>query len=399
MSLPSAATSAFDLPGAREVVGRGFELMLAATSQLRRVSLYFGALFLAFLGPLLVLGVAVVLVAPPELRDLVRVVQSGGQASGLAPIRDPEWASAFMLLMLGLYLGIAGAGLVALEGGIVGIAILAGHRLNRPITLRHALIRSRQVFWRVVRASFLLGIISSIVQVLAGGIVGVANLPGDALTIITLAVSTLVAAPFCYSQAGIVLGDVGARESIRRSVRLFRARPRTALVIALFPAVFGGMIQLWALSTGGEVLLMLGQVTNLGFETDTLHSAVTVVVLLAAITATGSLFFTLGALFAAPQVVTFLGLTHYAGGLDRAAPPAPPAPAATQRGLAPLPVIRLSPRPPMLPVRAAPAPPAQVAARRDPGAGFHWVTRPMLAAIVAGALLGLAGIALAAASL
>src|SRR6185436_10772339 len=44
----------------------------------------------------------------------------------------------------------------------------------------------------------------------------------------------------------------------------------------------------------------------------------TVIVVLALVAAIGSLVFTMAVVLAAPQVVAFVGLTHYAGGLDRA---------------------------------------------------------------------------------
>ena len=136
----------------------------------------------------------------------------------------------------------------------------------------------------------------------------------------------------------------------------------------------------------------------------------------------GSLLFTVGALFAAPQVVAFLGLTHFAGGLDRAATPqqpptpttvpgAPAAPIPATQALLPagtLPVAfaappRLQlpkhPAPPVLTLRPrgvafAPATASYWAARPvDPAANFHWVTRGMLLAIGALVLLAIAGIA------
>jgi len=43
-------------------------------------------------------------------------------------------------------------------------------------------------------------------------------------------IGALVVMPFAFAAAGVVLGDVGPVEALRRSMALFRARPRITLV-------------------------------------------------------------------------------------------------------------------------------------------------------------------------
>ena len=79
----------------------------------------------------------------------------------------------------------------------------------------------------------------------------------------------------------------------------------------------------------------------------------------ALILALGSLILTVSAISIAPQVVAFLALTRYGGGLDRARDPVLVAPASGEEA---------ADRPPRAPPRLR--------------TGFRWVTRPMRVGIV-----------------
>ena len=68
---------------------------------------------------------------------------------------------------------------------------------------------------------------------------------------------------------------------------------------------------------------------GLGFEGGALTTFLTLCLLLLGLLALGSLTFTIAALTTAPQVVAFLALTGYAGGLERARESARTVPAAS----------------------------------------------------------------------
>jgi hypothetical protein len=139
----------------------------------------------------------------------------------------------------------------------------------------------------------------------------------NGITFIASMIGALVVTPWAYAGAGIVLGDVGARESLRRSVMLFRARRSLALVVTLFTLV-AAAIQSFALETGFEMMIRFGQLLGIRLDQGAAGLILPGVLVLALIVAFGSLVFTIGAIVASPQVVAFLGLTFYSNGLEKA---------------------------------------------------------------------------------
>jgi hypothetical protein len=303
---PTSSLRAYELPGPRRVVIHGLQLASAGSTELRQASLYIGLLTLGLLGPTLIYGLAVL------VHFRVTDVQS---LDGL--FRDRA--------MLGAFLGfeaLAGGAIlgwlaVTIDGRLIAISLLAARAGDQAFSLRQATIRARQVFWRVVAASALVGIVSVVVQVVILLLLGDINGSNQGATLIATFIATLVVAPFGYVATGIVLGDVGATESIRRSVRLARARPTIAFVVALFTFV-ASAIQTFALSAGLEVAVRVGQFLHLGVDAGWLALALIVIGVLAFVVALGSLAFTVSAIVVAPQVAAFLGLTFYSGGLDNA---------------------------------------------------------------------------------
>jgi hypothetical protein len=282
-----------------KVLTGSLDLVSQSTIPLRNASFYFGLLGLLTVGP-----AAMALI-------------------GDAPHFDPA-------TLTGLSTGTAIALLIAslaltainVEGAIVGVAILGGAKAGRPLTLREALRRSRQVFWRVFRASVLVGILSTILgwilQTLLGGVWSNAT---DAAPIGAQLLVGVLTAPFVYAAAGVVLGDVMAVESLRRSVRLARLRLRLAIVVALFAVVAQYLLVFAALSGIDLVVRAIepfhGQLEN--FDAGSIGGFLVLTAgALVAVFAYVTLAFTVGALAATPQVVAFLGLTGYSRGLDGA---------------------------------------------------------------------------------
>jgi hypothetical protein len=297
---------AYELPGPRRVVIQGLQLASAGSAELRRASLYIGLLTLGLLGPALIYGLAVL------VHFRITDVQS---LDGL--FSDRAMLAAFVgfeALGVGAILGFLA---VTIDGRVIAISLLAARAGEQAFSLREATIRAREAFWRVVGASFLVGIVSVAVQFTVLLLLGDVNGSNQGAALLATFVATLVVAPFGYAATGIVLGDVGATESIRRSVGLARARPSIAVVVALFTFV-ASALQTFALSAGLEVVVRVGQFLHLGIDAGWLALALMIVGILAFVVALGSLAFTVSAIVVAPQVAAFLGLTFYAGGLDHA---------------------------------------------------------------------------------
>jgi len=336
------APQTFELPGARRVVGAGIQLAIASAADIRRASIYIGLLALGAFGPAVVYVIAAI---DRFDMDVAAVVNDLATGDGLYFYQHPELVGPLLFLE-----GLAGIGVlllfaISIDAQAIGVGLLAGHATDRPLRLPEAVSRARQVFWRMLGASLLVGLYSAVIQFFLGVLFGGLNGSNPALDFLIAVVATLATVPFAYLATGIVLGDVGAIEALRRSTRLVRARPWVAVVVVLFTLATSA-IETFALGAGLDLVARVGEFLGLDATAGGAAVIMPLVVSLAAVTAFGSLLFTIAALVAAPQVAAFLGLTFYSGGLERA--------------------------------RAdAPRPPA-----------FRWVTRPMLAT-----MLALAGVA------
>ena len=360
----------YELPTARQVVGRGLQLAYDSTRDIRRASLYIGLLLLAVLGPLAVLFV----VDLPRLGDLATF-------TGDTNATDPAAIAASRLLVPLVFGGFAafiGAIAVSFDGQLLVVALLASRAVGRPLTLRESLQRARQVFWRYAFAAFIVGAISIGISSAIGYSMGTLGQPRTfGASLLSTLVSATVNLPFGYILAATVIGDVNGAVALSRSIVLARARPRLALAVAAF-AFLAGAIQTFGLGAALDVAAEVGQVLHLDLDPSGSGILLLVPLLAVALVALGSLTVTVGAIAAAPQVAAFLGLTHYAAGLDlaRVAPAGSPAPA-----------------PPLtdaVEVPAVPVPePTAWARSAEPKAsvGTRWVTRPMAALIVLGAIV------------
>jgi hypothetical protein len=349
--------------------------VVAASSRLRPATLYVGLLVLLLVVPAASLGGAIAVAVPDQLKELFSDPE--GLNAALAPgqaAAAPDLVSAVLLFLFLAVAAVVGLGAVAVEAQIMGIAILGGQLAGLPLRLRDVVRRSRQTFWRIVRAAILVGIPISISQALLARALAELDVSPDGASVLGGFVGALVGAPFGYVPSGIVLGDVGAREALARSVRLARARWRLALMVALFPAVFSS-VQIFALGAEADLAARFAEAANLGFDAP-VEAAVTIVVILALVAAIGSLVFTMSAVLVAPQVVAFVGLTHYVAGLDRAREPeAASSPSATEEAV---------------PSTAG----ASSWTAGPPPGRFHWISRPMTVSVGAMVLLAAFGIML-----
>ena len=314
-SVPSW-TRAYELPSARKVVSAGLQLALASSVTIRRASIYIGLLSLGAFGPaaiLLLIGLARLLNDPATARTL-----TGGDPT-LIFFEQPELAGPLSLLYVVGIVGFVLLVAISIDAQAIAISLLGASASERPMRLSEALTRARQVFWRLVGSGIIVGLASAIISFAIA-------LPflrpfdtNQGITFIASMVAALAVSPFAFAATGIVLGDAGAIETLRRSVRLFRARPRIGLVVTLFTLVTAA-IQTLALSAGADIAFRVADFFHLGEG-----GAVLIlpgILVLAFIVAFGSLTFTIAAIVAAPQVSAFLGLTFYSAGLDKARSPA-----------------------------------------------------------------------------
>jgi hypothetical protein len=375
---PPVLARGFELPSARQVVGRGLQLAYDSSRDIRRASLYIGLLVAAVAGPFAVL----VLVDLPRLTT-ISFGASGqvtrAQAASLVGLIGPLYAAGAMALL--------GLVTVSIDGLLIAVSLLGGRAAGRPLELREGVARARQVFWRYGAAAFAVGTISTIVSLVVLIATGSFTPGGGSLggSLLGSFLATLVVAPFGYVASGVVIGDVTAGAALRRSITLARARPRLAITVAAF-AFAAGALQTFGVGVAGDLVGEVGRVVHPDVDLTSPVLILALPLVLAALVALGSLSVTVAAVAAAPQVAAFLGLTHYSGGLDRARRPvvAVALPEAiSPDAVSPVGVSPDAVPPDVMPPHALPPAPARV----------RWVTIPMVILVVLEAIAALGGIA------
>jgi hypothetical protein len=304
----------YELPSARQVVGRGLQLAYDASRDLRRASLYIGLYLAAVVGPFALL----LLVDLPKLSDIDFSAPESvtpAQAATVVRLIGPLYGAG-ILAVLGFLT-------VEVDGLLMAVALLAGRAVGRPLDLRESLARARQVFWRYGGAASVVGVISTVVTVLillpAGAFNGQSSLGA---TLLASFVSTLVVLPFGYIATAIVIGDVSGGAALRRSIVLVRARFRLAFAVAAF-AFAASALQTFGLGIATEVAGLAAQVLHPNLDLAGAGLLVAIPLVFVGLMALGSLVITVDAVTVAPQVTAFLGLTRYSGGIERARRPIP----------------------------------------------------------------------------
>jgi hypothetical protein len=302
------------IPGVGETISGAFDLALTSSRTIRRASVYIGLLTVALAGPAIVVFLAIVreLGGPEE----TLAVMSGQQEFATSWVtRSVSW--------LGLSAGLAFLGVIAVafEAQILAMAIVGGAATSRPIGVRAALRLSRRVFWLVLVAAVLVAILERVVTTATEAVMVRATDSQGLATTAMIVAGALVTMPFGYYQAGIVLGEVGPGEALKRSTWITRARWRLAILVASAGVVLS-IVEIFALGAGLDLVARLVDAAGLGLDGSAATALVTVAVVLACVVAVGSLVVTIAALVVAPQVFVFLRITGYSVGLDRARPAA-----------------------------------------------------------------------------
>jgi hypothetical protein len=308
---PTAAVVAgvTGIPGVRETISGALDLAVGSSRRVRTLSVYCGLLVLALVGPAIVEFFAIVR-SSGSLDGALNSTLGGG----FEP-REPASISLLRLAFLGAFVGVFG---VLIEASILVTAALGAAASGRRIELRGLLHLSRRVFWSVVGAALLVGILSRVTEIAVEWILQPKSLSAyESVYIVQVVATTIITAPFAFWMAGIVIGGVGAIEALRRSTRIAARRWRLAILVASAGAVLG-IIEIFALGAGFDLLARLSTALGLQIEGTTLNGVVTTTVTLAGVVATSSLLVTVAGLVAAPQVFVFIRMTGYTGGLDRA---------------------------------------------------------------------------------
>jgi hypothetical protein len=289
----------------RHLLGASFDLLTRTSDDQRRASFYVGLVVLGMVGPLALGSWALEVVSIHRTtREMASVFDAGAET----------WLQLLELL--------AGLGLLvaAVESRSMAAAILGGHLVGRPVTVRAALARSRMIFWRVIVGSIIVGIPVLAVQ-LALSVLSAVTLGAQTDTSIASSVlaAAIIGGPLAYLLSGIVLGDVDPFEAVRRSFRVFRARKLAAALVAVFETIATVLVVL-GLGVGLDVALRLFGALGLGPESGPAGLALMTIAILAGVFALGTLVYTAYAIAVAPQIVMFVGLTRATFGLDHVRP-------------------------------------------------------------------------------
>lgn len=327
----------------RHLLGASFDLLTRTSDDMRRASFYIGFVTLGTVGPLALASWAIEVVSIHRTQRQMEAILVNGGSSWLA--------------LLG---SLAGFGLLvaAVESRAMAAAILGGRLAGRPVSLRASLERSRMVFWSVIVGSIIVGVPLLIAQFALNAAAETALGPQTDVSIVSSTVAAaVVGAPLAYILAGIVLGDVGPFEAVRRSFRVFRARKLAAALVAVFETIATVLVVL-GLEVGLDIALRIFGALGLGADAGPAGLALMTIAILAGVFALGTLVYTAYAIAVAPQIVMFIGLTRATFGLDRVRPGGDRDPTAVVPGR-----------------------------RRR----FRWLTRPMRLGFIVG-LLGLIGV-------
>lgn len=305
------------------------------------------------------------------------------QAESLIELAGPLYGAGAMA-----FLGLV---TVQIDGLLIAVALLAGRASGRPLELREALARARQVFWRYGAAAFVVGLLSTIVTfavVAATG--GFSRGSSFGSSILASLISTIVVLPFGYVATAVVIGDVTGTAALRRSIVLVRARPRLAVAVAAF-AFAASALQTFGLGIAVDLVGGVADVLHPNLDMTGSGLIVAIPLVFVGLMALGSLSITVNAVTAAPQVAAFLGLTHYSGGIDRAreslvravavpksVPMVPEPMVEPEMPIELTPAAESSPQPPPL----TPVAPVPATARRP-----RWITVPMIVLIALEALI------------
>ncbi len=308
-------------PGALEIVGRGIDLNVSLTREIRRMSLFIGGLFLAAIGPI----AAIVIVRSIRIGGFEWLI---GPLTGFGGLTPGARAGLGPLAAIALFFGIVCLVAISVDVQLMATALLGGRVGGRTLGLRRVIGIARQGFWRLIFASFFVGVILLVPrQVL--GVVLLRSSSNEVRLLVATAIDLLLSAPFAYVGAAVVLAAASPFAAVRLSWQMARRRWRLAFVIGIVNTAVS-YLATFAIGVGLDILVRVGTALGIDRGLGTVQSIELALIVAFAIVAIGSLTFTIAALTVAPQVIAWLGLGGPSTGLADADPANPVA--AVRRG-------------------------------------------------------------------
>jgi hypothetical protein len=291
---------------AREILGRGFDLNLAAGRDIRRVALVIGLLALAAVGPYA--GIVLALVS--HVGGFGVILGDTLAPPGITRISRDVEALVNLTTLIGLGCVLA----LVIDSQLLAVTAIASRAVGRPFVLRQGIELARMRFWRLLRANVIIFVILFVPRLIIERTIAPFGVETESQFVAITIVGVALSIPFAYVSTWIVLGPVGSRESIRRSWQLARSRLGVATVIAVINIVFQ-TIAIFAVGAALEVVARITDAIHLADATGLALFVPVGIIVAFLIIAAGSLLPTIAALTAAPQVVAFLGMTGTANGL------------------------------------------------------------------------------------
>ncbi len=288
----------------RALVGRSLDLLFRGDSGLRLPSFYVGVIVLVSVAPF--------------------VAILGLQAASGYPLFDPSAPPTPVdgWIALASLPAVIGYAVASVEARTLATAVVGGRMEGRPLALPQSIAIARKRFWRMFLAQAVVTILTLIFATIVTLVVDFGLLDVGPVELIDVGISLLVglvvALPFVYVPAGLVLGEVGLGEAISRSFRLVRLRGTLAVVLALFASAPQILIGI-GIGTGLDLLVRVAGGPD-ALATFPLALVIPVTAVLSF--ALGTLVFLAESVAASPAVHAFASLTHYTRGLEvgRAAP-------------------------------------------------------------------------------
>lgn len=318
--MTEAAAPAVPVPAVestRRLLGASFDLLTRTSDDMRRASFYIGLIVLGTVGPLALATFG---------REVVAIHK---QASQMDVILSSGFRGWYGLLVA---LAAVGVWVAFVESQTMAAAILGGHRVGRPISVRAALARSRMSFWWILVGWFIIGIpVGAAQAVLDASLEAVLGPQTDLSILSTAVVAAVVGAPFAYVLCGIVLGDVHALDATFRSFRVYRVRKVSAALVAVFQSI-AILLVLLGLGAGWDIAVRVFDSIGLGADSGPAGLLLVTIGIVAGVFAFGTLIYTALAIAVAPQVVMFVGLTRTTMGLDHVRPGGDRDPAVSRPG-------------------------------------------------------------------
>ena len=279
--------------------------------------------------------------AGPELRILSAAVVLFGAAAVGIPLGSmilwsvvigargdptPELPPAQDLaILVAILVGVVALIVLLVQIPLLVIATVGGRLAGRPLTLREALRRSRQVFLKGLGGVIAIGLLTAIPTGITQGILIAILGPTELASGLSLGAGAVFASPWVYVLPGIVLGGVGLSEALRRSWRIARFRWRIALTVALL-GVVGQFVVVSAASAATGAIATVVLVAGNGADVPaSVEPAAGVALLIAGVIVAASLVFGVQLVQFAPQASGFYAMTGYTSGLDAARGGAPEA--------------------------------------------------------------------------